>query len=298
MTCRLTAARRKVVGLPALLALAVAGCGGDTETSSAGDGSSGEARPAGGGPGPVHVHGLGVDPKDRALFIATHTGLFRVGPDERRADRVGESDQDTMGFTVVGPGRFLGSGHPGALQSGPALLGLIRSDSGGDDWQPVSLAGKADFHILRSAHGRVYGFDSANSRLMISRDGGESWDERQPPAPLIDLAVDPEDPQRLLASGEDGLFESRDEGRRWRPIGDELGLLAWPTRDRLYLVDGDGAVQVSGDGGRRWRQRGGIGGQPAALLAEGREGLYVALPDGTIKRSRDGGRSWAVRSRP
>ena len=26
-------------------------------------------------PGPVHVHGLGVNPADGALFIATHTGL-------------------------------------------------------------------------------------------------------------------------------------------------------------------------------------------------------------------------------
>jgi hypothetical protein len=29
-------------------------------------------------PGPVHVHGLGVNPADGALFIATHTGLYRV----------------------------------------------------------------------------------------------------------------------------------------------------------------------------------------------------------------------------
>jgi hypothetical protein len=26
-------------------------------------------------PGPVHVHGLGINPADEALFIATHTGL-------------------------------------------------------------------------------------------------------------------------------------------------------------------------------------------------------------------------------
>src|SRR5687767_1130402 len=38
--------------------------------------------------GPVHVHGLGINPADRALFIATHTGLFRVGEGVSEAKRV------------------------------------------------------------------------------------------------------------------------------------------------------------------------------------------------------------------
>src|ERR687895_1117732 len=51
--------------------------------------------------GPIHVHGLGVNPEDGALYIATHTGLWRVGPEERRAGRGGDRLQDTMGFTVA-----------------------------------------------------------------------------------------------------------------------------------------------------------------------------------------------------
>jgi hypothetical protein len=61
-------------------------------------------------PGVVHVHGLGINPKDGALFAATHTGLFVVGAGTDT--RVTERLQDTMGFTVVGPDHFLGSGHP------------------------------------------------------------------------------------------------------------------------------------------------------------------------------------------
>src|SRR5687768_7073255 len=53
-------------------------------TSACGEGDGGSGPPNGGGPrvgdpGPVHVHGLGVNPKDGALFVATHTGLFRAG---------------------------------------------------------------------------------------------------------------------------------------------------------------------------------------------------------------------------
>jgi hypothetical protein len=61
-------------------------------------------------PGVVHVHRLGISPRDGALFAATHTGLFAVG--DGTATRVTQRFQDTMGFTVVGPGYFLGSGHP------------------------------------------------------------------------------------------------------------------------------------------------------------------------------------------
>lgn len=70
-----------------------------------------------GDPGPMHVHGLGVNPADDALFIATHTGLYRVEKGKRKAQRVGNRYQDTMGFTIVGPNRFLGSGHPDANQA-------------------------------------------------------------------------------------------------------------------------------------------------------------------------------------
>jgi hypothetical protein len=61
-------------------------------------------------PGVVHVHGLGINPKDGGLYAATHTGLFVIG--DGTATRVSGRLQDTMGFTVVGPDHFIGSGHP------------------------------------------------------------------------------------------------------------------------------------------------------------------------------------------
>jgi hypothetical protein len=54
-------------------------------------------------PGLIHVHGLGRNPADGALMVATHTGLFRVGPDTATPKRVAGNFQDTMGFTIVGP---------------------------------------------------------------------------------------------------------------------------------------------------------------------------------------------------
>lgn len=278
----------------ALLALAIVA---GIALNAGGEGALGDVRETD-DPGPVHVHGLGVNPNDRALYIATHTGLWRVGPNQTRAERVSDRNQDTMGFTVVGPDLFLGSGHPDLRDELPPLLGLIESRDAGKSWTPISLLGRADFHVLRSNGDRVYGFDATNGRLLFSQDRGRTWTEQSPPGPVLDLAVDPERATHVLASVERGLFESTDDGASWRSVGDAIGLLAWPTRKALYLVDLLGVVSRSDDGGRNWRRVGDIGGEPAAFMATGDRELYVALHDGTIRRSTDGGTSWTVRSSP
>jgi hypothetical protein len=253
-------------------------------------------------PGPIHVHGLGVNPEDGALYIATHTGLWRVEPKEQQAERVGDRFQDTMGFTVAGSNRFLGSGHPDARDIRdrrlPPLLGLIESKDAGKTWRPVSLLGEADFHVLRNAGDRIYGFDATNDRLMVSRDQGRTWAERRPPAPVIDLVPDPRRSGRVLAATERGLFLSDDAGASWRMRGRMVGLLAWPAPNRLYAVDGRGRVFASAGPDGEWKAAGNVGGQPAALLATAPRELYTALHDGTIKRSGDGGLSWRLRSSP
>ena len=237
-----------------------------------------------------HIHGLGVNPRDRALMIATHRGLFRSGPNDEQATRVGDRQQDTMGFTVVGPDRFLGSGHPDLRDDLPPMLGLIRSRDGGNTWQPVSLLGKADFHTLRADGRFVYGVD--RGRLLISADEGRSWSERGTPGPLFDLAIQPGNPRRLVGAGASGLIASRDQGRSWRALRAEPGLLAWSKE--LFHVDASGKVHRSTDAGASWTAMGSIGSAPAALLADA-DRLYAALHDGSVLASGDGGRSWRVR---
>jgi photosystem II stability/assembly factor-like uncharacterized protein len=256
-------------------------------------------------PGPIHVHGLGINPADGSLFIATHTGLFRLGKDSRKAVRIADRYQDTMGFSIVGPNRFIGSGHPDAREHDlPPLLGLIESSDAGKTWTPISLLGEADFHVLRSAGERVYGYDSSNDRLLASVDQGKNWKELEKPAPaqIVDLAPDPSDPLRLVATTiggfEQGAFSSPDGGRTWKRQNYAVGLMAWPVTKRLYLVDDQGKVLTSTTGGRTWTRGGHVGGQPAALLAVSANELYVALHGGTIKHSTDEGTSWTVRSTP
>lgn len=84
----------------------------------------------------MHVHGLGYDTAAGVLYIATHTGLFELPDGASAPTRIGDSHQDTMGFALVEPGHFLGSGHPDARENLPPHLGLIRSTDDGAPGSP------------------------------------------------------------------------------------------------------------------------------------------------------------------
>jgi photosystem II stability/assembly factor-like uncharacterized protein len=269
-----------------VLALSAGGDGGERGSIT---GQAGGAVDAG------HIHGLGIDPADGSLFIATHNGLFRAAERSTDAPRVGTSDRDLMGFSVVGPNHFLASGHPGSEADLPGNIGLTESRDGGRTWTPVSLLGEADFHVLRASGSHVYGFDGVDGRFMVSTDLGRDWQERDIPAPPFDVAIDPSDREHLAAATEDGVYESRDAGRTWSRRDDRLALLAWAARDRLFLLDASGRVLVSRDGGRSVEQRGAVGGQPVAFMAT-EDAVYVALADGTVMQSTDDGGTFAVRA--
>jgi len=293
----------RLLWLASILALvfALTSCGGDDGTIQAGGGEreTGAARAPGDAKAELeHIHGLGIDPESGALYVATHYGLFRASEDETRLQRMGKSRQDIMGFSVAAPGRFIGSGHPDPGQDLPPNLGLIESRDGGKSWKNVSLLGQADFHVLRSAGTRIYGFNSGTGTVMVSTDGGRRWAGHAPPAGVFDLAIDPSDSRRIVASTEEGVFVSTDAGKTWRPRqGDVAGLLVWPAPDDLVLVDGEGRVSRSGNTGRTFEPVGSVGGPPSAFVADG-EDLYAALGDGNVVRSSDGGASWAVRATP
>ncbi len=242
-----------------------------------------------------HVHGLGVDPADGQLYAGTHHGLFSV-PEDRSARRIAGRVQDFMGFTVIGAGHYLASGHPGPGQNGPASLGLIETTDGGRSWRTLSLAGEADFHALEAKHGRVYGY--SGGQLMVSPDGGENWEVRGQ-IPIADLAVSPSDAATILTTTQEGPARSTDSGRSFRLLtgAPQLLLVTWPAANTIVGVAPDGAVHVSDDGGSTWQQRGTAGGAPQALTATGSSDIYVATEQGVFA-SDDGGRSFTPRYRP
>jgi photosystem II stability/assembly factor-like uncharacterized protein len=243
-----------------------------------------------------HVHGLAVDGGNGALYAATHVGLFRIDG-EHTAVRVSEEGPDLMGFTTVGPGHFLASGHPDQSGDGPADLGLIESTDGGITWRTMSLSGAADFHGLQAAHGAVYGYNSTDGTFMVSTDR-RTWQRRSTLA-LGTFAVSPTDPQVILAVGEAGVQRSTDGGRTWTPTSGSpgVGVLTWERKAEVWGADRDGAVWRSADGGSSWQLRGRLPAPPHALAAHGST-VVAAVTGDEIVASDDGGKTWTRRYAP
>jgi len=250
--------------------------------------------------GVSHVHGLGVNPADDSLIVATHNGSFRLPAGDDTAVRIGDSLQDTMGFSVVGPDHFLGSGHPdlaGRRAGQPTQLGLIESTDGGSTWAAVALSGEVDFHGLAASGGRTYGWDSGTRRFMMSTDQRD-WETRST-LDLFGFAVDPADRDHLIAAGPQSLLESLDGGRTWSlAVGPLLAAISWDQTAGLW------GVGASGDVHRRersnWTYVGALPGDAQALLATP-DALYAAASavDGRtgIYQSVDEGATWELRYR-
>ncbi|MEH0844820.1 glycosyl hydrolase [Micromonospora sp. CPCC 205711] len=239
-----------------------------------------------------HVHAVATDPGSGALYVATHVGLFRLD-DAHTAVRVSKDALDLMGFTVVGPGHFLASGHS---EDGPANVGLIESTDGGVTWRAKSLSGAADFHGLQAAHGSVYGYNSTDGAFMVSVDQ-RTWDQRSRVA-MGEFAVSPTDAQSILAVGRGGLQRSTDAGRSWQTVAGApaVGLLAW-DRTGVWVVARDGAVWSSTDGGQQWQRRGAVPGQPHSIATH--EGtLFAALAGDRVVATTDAGATWTDRYVP
>lgn len=275
-----------VVALAVSVALVAAcGSGGDADQAD---------QP--GRPALEHVHGLGVNPADGMLYVASHHGVFRVDG-QGDAEQIAGRTQDFMGFSIVGPNHFLASGHPGPHDEGqPANLGLIESTDAAQNWTALSLSGQADFHGMEAKHGRIYGYDSQSGQIMISTDM-QTWDRRARLG-IADLAVAPDQPDEIIATTKQGPARSTDGGRTFMVLTGAplLSLADWPSPERLLGVGPDGVVYLSSDRGATWARRGQVPARPGAITTSGDADVYVSTED-AIQHSIDDGATFTVYQR-
>ena len=248
----------------------------------------------------LHIHDLVVDSTTNRVFVATHSGLFRIGRHSARTAVIDASD-DVTAFAISSYGRYFAGGHPDLSQAGrfrapdkPPLLGLIASDDGGRTWKVASLLGEADFHALVVVGSYLFAADSTSGRLLVSGDGGQVWEPRGS-AELIDLAVDPRDVNRMVGVGltkdfRQSLETSRDGGVTWREIdGPELVDVDW-TLQEAFGITAAGAIWRSVDG-LAWTE---IGRAPGAsqAIAVTESAMYVVGPEVDVSVSVDRGATW------
>lgn len=269
---------RWVAGVAALLtAVTLNGCSAPAPDRTASDQFVG------------HVHGLGVDPADGVLYVASHGGVFRL--QDGRLHLVAGRAQDTMGFTVVGPNHFLGSGHPPPMDLGqPSHLGLIESRDAAASWTSVSLAGEADFHALEQGVDALYGYDSRSGRVLKTSDQ-QGWVPVLT-ATVADLAVHPTQPNAILVVTTDGLIRTGREDRAatlLAPSG--LVQVEWPTPDLLVGVTATAGLYESTDAGDSWTLRSRIPDGHVQAFDAGSGSWHLATDQGLYSSS-DQGATW------
>jgi hypothetical protein len=269
---------RLFAGVALAALLLVSGCSGSQDTT--------------GSPPPEaalgHVHGLGTDPGSGTLYVASHLGVFSLTEDGT-VSRVADRWQDTMAFTVIGPGHLLASGHPDLREDLPVQLGLLESRDGAETWQPVALSGEADFHTLEATGDRIWGYDSVSGRLLTTTDR-DTWTTVTAGRPFVDLAAG-RDSESVLATTPEGQLTQYDVAGRAEQVDAPPVVLVDRTEDGgLVGVTADGVLHVGAADGTGWRRAGEIPGSPQAFdVADA--GWHVATAEG-VYRSGDEGRTW------
>ena len=243
-------------------------------------------------PNTPDYHSLIISPTDtRELILGTHQGLYRsmdggrqwtsytmggqdamnlIRPTGRRTtwlaghDIFARSDDGGQNWKSLQPatlpsldlhGFAVDPRHPSTLYAAVAGYGLYRSTNSGASFKPVSHdVGGMVMALAVSPTGTIFAGDMQRG-LLASRDGGKTW---QPTlkASLAGIAIDPKNPQVILATGP-GIFRSTDGGTTWSQVSrlaSGAGPVAWsPSNPRLaYVVGFDRTLYRSSDAGATW----------------------------------------------
>jgi photosystem II stability/assembly factor-like uncharacterized protein len=194
----------------------------------------------------MHMHDVAFDTSGSGdPYIGTHYGLLHVDLDkqEMKWQSSPEERHDFMGFTVLEDGTFLSSGHPDHSSGLDDPLGVMHSDDQGKTWNAEVLYQEVDFHQIEPApsdQSVLYGFDSYNSTLYRSEDGGMKWDTVNDEAfegiDLLEIMVHPDDENLLSAASPYGTARSSDGGATWETMKEGTTVLSSAPYQDGHLI--------------------------------------------------------------
>lgn len=222
--------------------------------------------------------------------------------------------------------------HPSTVLVGTEPPMVYRSDDGGRTFEPLraikDLPSREQWTFFHEPFraGHIHGF-SLHSKiperivagvehgaLIYTDDGGARWHEALVGHDLHRTAIDPADPDRVLAATGSGLYESSDACRTWTPIDALTGRYLHsvrfdphdPSRLLVYADRPADPLAQSDDGGATWQSI--AEGLPAAGPAdvvrwhptERGTLIYVGEVDGQSQLfvQRGGGAGWTPVGEP
>lgn len=136
--------------------------------------------------------------------------------------------------------------------------GVYRSNNGTESWSQAGLSGKNILKLaLHPANSNVVYASVFNSDLVYTtNNAGASWSNSQVPGGIVnDLTVNEDQPGKLIAATNNGLYQRLDGGA-WQLLGlsgkmiTALGI--HPNQSNLIVAGCPGVVYYSKDGGLNW----------------------------------------------
>ena len=222
--------------------------------------------------------------------------------------------------------------EPGRIYAASPGGGLFRTDDGGDHWRDISPTPTTRHFnaviVVPAVSGLVYA-GGEGTGLWVSPDRGDHWVRTAfPGSDVLDIAVDPDEPQRLYVLSPEGIHRTvsgHDAG--WTLVFDYRDFIAktlqvpWPEPEygvgltrfqRLTLDPGrpqtlfcgarwEGGYHRSDDGGTTWRHEtlGPIFRRADRIQTDPRDPriLLASTHHQGLFKSWNDGRSWVSRSR-
>jgi photosystem II stability/assembly factor-like uncharacterized protein len=278
------------------VAAAVAGAGIAATVIATDGGNGGGPAAAGeaavpGLPDTPDYHSLLVAPSDpQTLVLGTHNGLYRSTDGGTTWNDASLAGQDAMNLARADEDVVWGAGHnvlakstdggrtweyvapdglphldvhgfavdprdPKTVWAALAGEGLFRSTNGGGSFSLVSReVGAGVMALAITEDGRVLAADMQQG-LFVSSNDGKSWKVTLRAA-LMGFAVNPNEPERVLATGQ-GILLSTDGGRTWDevlPLSEGAGPVAWAPSEpgTAYVVGFDKTLYKTTDRGETW----------------------------------------------
>jgi photosystem II stability/assembly factor-like uncharacterized protein len=271
------------------------------------------------------VRSLAIDPVHRlCVYAGTNEGVFASGDGGQSWTACGRELADrTIWALAIAPL------DAKTLLAGARPAGLFLSTNRGASWRRLALPAEETSTNVSLRYNRVtcVGFDPDDPRrywagveiggVFTSPDQGQSWEAKNNGLSSLDIhglvvIHGPPDRRTLVASTDNGVNLSFDEGRSWRPIPAAgtfplrycRGLTRHAARPEvLFLGNGDGppgsvgAALRSRDGGNSWQTLvlpGTINSTIWGFAVHPAEPqrIYAYSVSGQIFLSRNGGDGW------
>ncbi len=257
----------------------------------------------------THLHTVAIGSKVGVLYLGTHYGIFTSNDGGQTWPQARGMLNTLMIITIVTNPQNANVlalvGIPSVSGSGPE--GVYFSQNGGTTWtlrNPPGLSLAAYPSTLQAGSGGQFYAFYLNGGWFETRDMGVHWHSMAlhnlPSMQTPVLLPFANNPAHLLLGGEQGLFESKDDGQSWNALtsvqGAVLSMVASKTIPATIFCATDQGLYTWKDGSAQIRQIALPGTSTFSRLAVDATGnILYGLAGQNLEYSQDGGAHWTLR---